>query len=93
MGISLNPKQEALVKRFVDDGLFDAPDQVIEAALDLLAGRAQATEAQIDRLNREIETGMEQLRAGDVVDAEQAFSELREKSRRRRGGTPCGPPS
>jgi len=80
MNVRLTPQQEEFVKRQVAEGRYLSEAEVIREGLRLLADemewRADA--------RRKIATGMEQLRAGQVVDGEQAVEEVLETLRRRR---------
>jgi antitoxin ParD1/3/4 len=80
MNVRLTPQQEEFVKRQVAEGRYLSEAEVIREGLRLLADemewRADA--------KRKIATGMEQLRAGQVVDGEKAVEEVLETLRRRR---------
>jgi hypothetical protein len=54
-----------------------------EALLEWLKLR-ENREALRQELDREIETGLEQLRRGEKIPSEQVYAEIRERSRRRR---------
>jgi antitoxin ParD1/3/4 len=80
MNVRLTPQQEEFVKRQVAEGRYLSEAEVIREGLRLLADemewRAEA--------RRKIAVGMEQLRAGQVVDGEQAVEEVLTNLRRRR---------
>jgi antitoxin ParD1/3/4 len=80
MNVRLTPQQEQFVKQQVAEGRYLSEAEVIREGLRLLADemewRADA--------RRKIATGMEQLRAGQVVDGERAVEEVLETLRRRR---------
>lgn len=46
----------------------------------------ESREALCQRLDTEIEVGLEQLKRGDRIPGEQVHAEIRERSRRRRAG-------
>lgn len=56
-----------------------------DALLEWLESR-QNREALRQRLDAEIEVGLEQLKRGEKVPGEQVHAEIRERSRRRRAG-------
>ena len=56
-----------------------------DALLDWLELR-EDREALRQRLDTEIEVGLEQLRLGEKFPGEQVYAEIRERSRRRRAG-------
>lgn len=80
MNVRLTPQQEEFVKKQVAEGRYLSEAEVIREGLRLLADemewRADA--------RRKIAVGMEQLRAGQVVDGEQAVEEVLTKLRQRR---------
>ena len=80
MNVRLTPQQEAFVKQQVAEGRYLSEAEVIREGLRLLADemewRADA--------RRKIAIGMEQLRAGQVVDGEQAVEEVLDNLRQRR---------
>ena len=56
-----------------------------DALLEWLESR-QSREALRQRLDAEIEVGLEQLKRGEKIPGEQVHAEIRERSRRRRAG-------
>lgn len=46
----------------------------------------ESREALRQRLDAEIEVGLEQLKRGEKIPSEQVYAEIRERSRRRRAG-------
>ena len=56
-----------------------------EALLEWLELR-QSREALRQRLDAEIEVGLEQLRRGEKIPSEQVYAEIRARSQRRRAG-------
>ncbi len=69
----LKPEQQKLIDQLVESGLFDSPDQVIDAALRLLAGRNQ----KLADLKEDIQKGFD---SGPSIPGEQVFAELRRKA-------------
>mgnify|MGYP000903457988 FL=1 len=80
MNVRLTAQQEEFVKRQVAEGRYLSEAEVIREGLRLLADemewRADA--------RRKIAVGMEQLRAGQVVDGEKAVEEVLKNVRQRR---------
>jgi antitoxin ParD1/3/4 len=80
MNVRLTPQQEEFVKQQVASGRYLSEAEVIREGLRLLADelewRADA--------RRKIATGMEQLRAGQVVDGERAVAKVVRNLRKRR---------
>jgi len=78
--VRLTPEQEDLVKRLVSEGHYATAGEAIHASLALLeqelAWKADA--------RRKIQEGLEDLKAGRVVDGEKAIEEILAKLRRRK---------
>ena len=80
MNVRLTPQQEEFVKRQVAEGRYLSEAEVIREGLRLLADEMKwRTEAR-----RKVAVGIEQLRAGQVVDGEKAVDEVLASVRRRR---------
>lgn len=80
MNVRLTPQQEEFVKRQVAEGRYLSEAEVIREGLRLLADEMEwRTEAR-----RKVAVGIEQLRAGQVVDGEKAVDEVLASVRRRR---------
>ena len=77
----LTPEQEALVQRLVFEGHFSTVSEALHASLKLLeqelAWKADA--------RKKIQEGLDDLKAGRVVDGEKAIEEIRKKLRRKYG--------
>jgi antitoxin ParD1/3/4 len=72
MNVRLTRQQQEFVKRQVAEGRYLSESEVIREGLRLLADETEwRTEAR-----RKIAIGMEQIRAGQVVDGEQAVEEV-----------------
>lgn len=80
MNVRLTPQQEEFVKRQVAEGRYLSEAEVIREGLRLLADEmAWRAEAR-----RKVAVGMEQIRAGQVADGEQAVEDVLTNLRRRR---------
>lgn len=77
----LTPEQEELVKRLVFEGNYATITEAIHAGLRLLeqelAWKADA--------RKKIQEGLDDLKAGRVVDGEKAIEEIRKKLKRKYG--------
>jgi antitoxin ParD1/3/4 len=80
MNVRLTPQQEEFVKKQVAEGRYLSEAEVIREGLRLLADEM---EWRADAKHK-IAVGMEQLRAGQVVDGEQAVEEVLKNLRQRR---------
>ena len=80
MNVRLTPQQAEFVSQQVAQGRYLSASEVIREGLRLLADEMKwRTDAR-----RSVAKGMEQLRAGQVLDGEKAVDEVHEKLRRRR---------
>jgi antitoxin ParD1/3/4 len=81
MNVRLTPEQEELVKRLVFEGRYATASEAIHAGLQLLeqelAWKADA--------RKKIQEGLDDLKAGRVVDGEKAIEQIRKKLRRKYG--------
>jgi len=80
MNVRLTPQQEQLIKQQVAQGRYLSESEVIREGLRLLADelewRAEA--------RRKVAVGLEQMRAGQVIDGEQAVNGVLSGLRERR---------
>ena len=81
MNVALTPEFEELIRRKLATGLYKNAAEVVREGLRLLAEEDE-WKAEV---RRKIAEGMAQLRAGQVVDGEQAVHEVVKDLRRRRG--------
>lgn len=81
--VSLTPELEEFMASRVDSGNFVSASEVVREGLRLLEERKARREAELDRLRRDIRVRLEQARAGEPVDGEEVFEELK-----RRGASP-----
>ena len=84
MNISLTKELEQLVQKKVKGGRYLSASQVVRDALRLLEERDQQRQVQLAKLRKEIAVGLTPLRRGQVIPGEKVFSEIHEKSRRKR---------
>jgi antitoxin ParD1/3/4 len=76
--ISLFPEDDAFIQRLVESGRYDSASDVVLHALSLLEDHEVARAHKLARLAEKIEEGLEDVRAGRVVDAAEVFRELDE---------------
>jgi len=86
MNISLTKELEQMVQKKVKGGLYLSASEVVRDALRLLEERDGWRKAQMAKLRKEIALGLAQLNRGEGIPGENVFSEIRQKSRRRRRG-------
>jgi antitoxin ParD1/3/4 len=80
MTVSLTPELEAFIASRVESGKFLSASEVVREGLRLLEEREERRGAELDRLRRDIQVGLEQARAGELVDGEEAFSDLERRA-------------
>ena len=84
MNVTLTRELETLIRQKVDSGKYESPSEVVREALRLLAERDEARRAQLKRLRGKVAVALAQLKRGEYVDGDVAFSDLRRKARARR---------
>lgn len=81
MDVQLTPEVEALIRRKVATGMYRNAAEVVHAALRLLV---EDDEWKTD-VRGKVRVGMEDLRAGRIVDGEEAVSQVIRDLRGRHG--------
>jgi antitoxin ParD1/3/4 len=61
----LTPRLQALIKRKVDSGLYESPNEVVSEALRLLEERDAIRVAKLETLKKDLTIGTAQLDAGE----------------------------
>lgn len=81
LNVSLTPELSRFIENRLRTGRYETASDVIQEALRALQRRVRQPVASTERLAREVETGLAQLRLGEGVDGESFFRRL---SKRRR---------
>ena len=76
MNVSVGKDFENYVQRKVASGDYASASEVVREGLRLLKERERVFEAKLQALRGEIEVGIKQAEAGDVVDGETMIAEL-----------------
>jgi antitoxin ParD1/3/4 len=84
LNVSLTPDLSRFVESRLRSGKYQSASELVREALRLLEGRDQTTPASIDKLKKEIEVGLAQLRRGEGVHGEDFFRRLAARRRARR---------
>lgn len=79
--VSLTPELDGFVSSKVESGRFISASEVVREGLRLLEEREMRQEAELSRLRGQIAEGLEQARAGDLVDGESVFRELERREK------------
>lgn len=80
MTVSLTPELEAFVASRVESGQFVSASEVVREGLRLLEEREERRNAELGRLRRDIQVGLEQARAGELTDGEDVFADLERRA-------------
>jgi antitoxin ParD1/3/4 len=86
INIDLTPHFDSLLKSKVSSGRYESPSEVVREGLRLLEERDEL-QANLDKIQREIEVGWRQSLNGEVVDGPAVFAEIRRLSKARRSKT------
>ncbi|MGH9200182.1 MAG: type II toxin-antitoxin system ParD family antitoxin, partial [Vicinamibacterales bacterium] len=81
--ITLPEALEAFVRQRVADGRYLTSSEVVEDALVLLEAREREREAVLAEIRHEIELGVAQADAGELIDGETVFAKLLQRRRAR----------
>lgn len=65
-----------LIRELVESGRFESPEEVILAGLELLHHEELLRQARIEDMRQKVQEGLEDVKAGRVVPAEEVFKEL-----------------
>ena len=77
MNISLNPALEKMIQEKVSSGFYNSASEVIREALRLLFEREAVQKPRIEELSRDIDSGIDDLNAGRIVDGKTAMARLK----------------
>jgi antitoxin ParD1/3/4 len=84
MNLSLKPELETFIQREIQEGKYATPNEVVEAALSLLA-RKSAYEVLSREIGEKVDVAAAQLDQGEGLDGETAVASLRAKLRATKG--------
>lgn len=79
--VTLPPELEAFIQESVASGRFATAGEAVREGLRLLEEREQERDAVLTELRQEIEIGVEQAKAGQLIDGRAFFEQLRQKIR------------
>lgn len=84
--VSLTPEWEEFIDQRVRSGRYLSASEVVREGLRQLAERESEHAAELDRLRTQVRLGLEQARAGELLDGDEVFEGL--AARRRASATP-----
>jgi antitoxin ParD1/3/4 len=87
MKITLKPEQEKFIEAQVTSGRYPSAEEVIAAALALIADRSDPKESNtyqkwVEETRPKVATGIAQLDRGEGIDGETVIARLQEKFRK-----------
>lgn len=84
MNVSLTPELESLINNKVKTGLYNSASEVVREALRLLEEQDRLKEIRLEDLRRELQKGVDDLRAGrrTALESKEDFDELAEEIKR-----------
>jgi antitoxin ParD1/3/4 len=80
MNVSLSPELEQLIEKKVKSGMYNSASEVIRAGLRLLKEQDELKQIRLRELKREVQKGLDEIKRGEIVDADEVFQELRERN-------------
>lgn len=86
MNVSLTPELEKFIAQKLDSGLYSSASEVVREGLRLLRQQELVQSQRLAQLQSDIQSGLDQLDAGQGVDGEAAFNKIRKMSAERRNG-------
>ncbi len=86
MNVSLTPELVKFITQKLDSGLYSSASEVVREGLRLLHQQDMVQGQRLNQLQSDIQSGLDQLDAGQSVDGEVAFNKIRKMSADRRNG-------
>ena len=80
MQISLPSDLVQLVDERLQNGHYPSQEEVIREALRLLKQRDELESSHLEQLRQDVQVGLEQLKRGEGIPAQQVYDELRQRS-------------
>jgi antitoxin ParD1/3/4 len=81
MSITLTPEQEKVIQTLLTTSQFKTPEEVIQAALNLLEEQHRSYQQWLDETRTKIDEGVLSLERGEGIDGETFVNELLGKLR------------
>ncbi len=82
MNVSITPELEKFVQSLVKSGMYNSASEVMRDALRLLEEKQELRKKRIEKLNAEIQKGLDSLERGESISAEESkkrMAEFKEK--------------
>jgi antitoxin ParD1/3/4 len=78
MNLSLTPELESFIQQEITDGKYATPDEVIEAALNLLNQRNSSDRWAVE-IGEKVDVAIAQIDRGEGLDGTEVFARLKAK--------------
>ncbi|MEZ5355434.1 MAG: type II toxin-antitoxin system ParD family antitoxin [Bryobacteraceae bacterium] len=85
VNISITPELDAFLQSRVKSGRYQTTSEVVREALRLLERRERERDEAFEHLKAKLKRGAAQAEAGELLDGEEVFAELRQMLADRRG--------
>ena len=90
VNVSLTPELEEFVQSRVSSGRYQTASEVVREALRLLERQEKERDEGLERLKEKLRRGAAEAEAGNVLDGDEVFDELRELIDERRRAKKSG---
>lgn len=76
MNISITPELEKFVHSKVSSGMYQSASELFREALRLLAARDELRKKRLEKLNQEIQIGLDQAARGELITSDDLKNEM-----------------
>jgi antitoxin ParD1/3/4 len=76
MNISITPELEKLVNTKVESGMYQSASEVVREALRLLAERDELRRTRRQKLEQDIQAGLDQIARGEILTAQESATRM-----------------
>lgn len=76
MNISITPELEKFIQAKVKSGMYQSASELVRDALRLLAERDELRRKQLEKLDRDIQLGLDQAKRGETISSEESRARL-----------------
>lgn len=87
MSITLTSEQEQFIQQMLATGRYQKPEEVIQAALNLLEEYSVQYEQWVNETRKKVNVGLQELSQGESIDLEVVMHQLRDKIQQAREQT------
>jgi antitoxin ParD1/3/4 len=84
LNVSLTPEAQTFIEEQLANGRYRSTDEVLLAGLELLAAKDASEKARYAQLRQDIDVGLAEAAAGELIDGEEVFARLQQKLQQKR---------